>query len=184
MSYPWSTMNTQELDVQNDIRLNTAAGNPGEVIYKITGTQEWKKINELVARFTDDTDLVQDMNSSPVNINFNTQVFNVADITYGGDTFTFGKDGYYLVNFQCLLSNANAQTMISFFINGTIYYGNLSVAIQGSSSYVPFQIACIIPITAGDVLTVVGEKYDNGPNYLLRNPLYSIAETQLLIKKL
>lgn len=55
---------------------------------------------------------------------------------------------------------------------------------HNSSSYVPFQIACIIPITAGDVLTVVGKKFDNGPNYLLRNPLYSIAETQLLIKKL
>lgn len=148
-----------------------------------------KKINEIVAKYTDTTDNVQDLNTSPIPIEFNTENFNDAYITpssgsIGYNRFTFGKDGYYLLAVEGLLSNSGAQTMISFFVNGSIVYGNLSPYVSGGTNPIPFFIQTTIQIVAGDYLEVIGEKYDNDPNYLRTNPIYGIACTQLVIKKL
>lgn len=43
MSYPWSTINTQNIDIQTELKFNSDTGNPGEVPFKLVGTQEWKK---------------------------------------------------------------------------------------------------------------------------------------------
>lgn len=184
MTYPWTLISTQNIDIQSDLQLNTNSGNTGEVIFKESGTQVWKKINGLLARYTDSTNSEQNVCGDPLAISFNTEVFNTLNIEYSKSAFRFALAGYYLISFQCLLSNSDSQCLITFFINNRPYYGNYSTYIPGSSNPVSFIMNTMVPINDGDVLTVVGEKINGGPSFLLYNTVSDITATQLLIKKL
>lgn len=127
--------------------------------------------------------MTQDLNTSPIPISFSSEDYNNANISYGVDYFTFNDSGLYYLSFECLLSNAAAQTMISFTINGNFIYGNLST-ITFNGTPVPYQLSTTIYCNSGDVLRVMGEKYDNGPNYLMTNPIYSTPITQLIVERL
>lgn len=164
----------------NTITLMGSAGVGGETIYNDGTNTLWFKQNKS-AVFVDSTDSSQDMNTSPVAINFDTVVYNDINLSFGGTTFTFNEGKYYQINFECLLSNSDAQTMISFRLNGNMVYGNLSTFIPGINNPVPFYSSYILQINPGDMLEVVGEKYNSGPNYLLKNPIYGIPVTKLEI---
>ena len=184
MSYPWSLINTQNLDIQSNLQLNTNSGNDGEVVYKESGTQTWKKINGILAKYTDRTNGSQNVCGGLMSISFSDEIFNTAGINFGGNNFKFERAGYYLVNFQCLLSNSDSQCNITFTINSVPYYSNCSVFTSGSSNPVPFYMSTIIPIIDGDVLEITSEKINSGPSFLITNPVNNLAVTQLLIKKL
>lgn len=183
--YQWSDIATQTIDIQNDIRLNAIAGVDDQVPYTQGGVQVWKKITGLTSRFTDTTDGSQDMNTAPIPINFDTENYNFAPVNYGGNKFELVEAGYYYCSFSCLLSNSGAQALISFFLDGTPYYGNLSTYISGTSEKIPFSLETVIYSPSPNlILTVVGEKYNGGPNYLSKEPIYGNAATQLIITKI
>lgn len=185
MSYPWYSLNTQNLDVLNSINIAGNPGNDGEVIYNQSGVPVWKKIIGLVSKYTDNTDNVQDLSQSPaVPINFSTQDYDNNELVFNGDSFIFKNVGYYYVEFECLLSNSSAQNMISFAVNGTVIYGNFTPLITSSSSNVPFIMSTTLFLNENDELRILGEKYDNNPNYLRTNPLYGVPVTQLFVQRL
>ena len=185
MSYQWSDILTQTIDIQNNIRLNSIYGNEDQVPYTQGGIQVWKKINGLTARFTDTTDGVQDLNVAPIEISFDTENYNFANIGFGGNKFELVEPGFYYCSFSCLLSNSGAQTLIMFFLNDKPHYGNLSTFINGTSERIPFLIETVIySPDSNAILTVKGEKYNNGPNYLSKEPIYGTAATQLIITKI
>jgi len=160
--------------------LQGSGGVLGESVYFNGSNPVWNKQNKS-ALFLDGTSGIQDMNGSPTAISFDTPVYDNIGLNFSGTSFIFPYDGLFMVNFECLLSDSNCQCMISFFINGSFVYGNLSTYTSGLSSEVPFYSSYIINATSGDTLEVVGEKNINGPNFLQRNPIYVSAVTKIEI---
>jgi hypothetical protein len=183
MSYPWTSLRSQAIDLSGELVFNGNSGVDGEVVLKEGGSQVWRKINEKMARYTDSTDGRQDVGGGLVAIEFDEEVFNQIDIRFERNAFSFRTGGYFHCIFQCLLSDPNAQSLITFKVNDKAYYGNFTTLVP-SGSTVPFILECIIPIDAGSVLTITGEKSIGGPNYLLANNVYNIPITQLTIIKL
>lgn len=178
MSYPWSSLNTQNLDVQNNILIG------GELIYHQSGVPIWIKATGLISRYFDKTDLTQDLSQTPsVPINFTNEDYNYANISFGGDFFRINDVGLFYLEFQCLLSNSDAQNLIAFEVNGTPIYSNLTSTYSGSSN-LPFYISTTYYFNPGDELRVTGLKYNNGPNYLRNNPIDGTPITQLFIQRL
>lgn len=138
----------------------------------------------LVSRYFDITDLVQDISQSPaVPISFSNQDYDYNNISFGGDFFRINEVGLYYIEYQCLLSNSDAQNMISFDVNSTPVYGNLTHTYSGSSN-LPFIFSTTYFFNPGDELRVTGEKYINDPNYLRANPNTGTPITQLFIQRL
>jgi len=121
------------------------------------------------------------MNGAPTAISFDTTVYNDIDLSFSGTSFRFNVGKFYKINFECLLSDSSSQCMISFRLNGNVIYGNLSTYTPSLSSQVPFFSSYVIEVNPGDELEVIGEKNINGPNYLLKNPLYGTPITKLEI---
>lgn len=144
-----------------------------------------EKINGLTARFTDTTDGSQDMNQSPTAINFDTENYNFAPVAYGGTKFEMQEIGFYNCSFSCLLSDSGAQSLIYFTLDDVYYYGNLSTYVSGATEKVPFVLETVVYVqTPNSLLKVVGEKFNGGPNYLSKEPIYGNAATQLTITKI
>jgi hypothetical protein len=183
MSFLFNEVSTNTVTTQSVI-LSGNSGSDGDVIANVSGNTLWSKMNGLVSLYTDSTDNVQDIAvSPPINISFNKEEFNFANIEFSSnDTFRFSNAGIYRILFQCLLSDSSAQSMVSFYINGAQLYGNMSVT--GNSTFVPYILEYDFIARPGDVLNIVGEKYNGGPNYLKNNPIYSNSTTMLSIVKL
>lgn len=164
----------------DNIILQGGSGIVGESIFYNGVNPVWYKQNKS-ALFVDSTDGSQDLNTPPVVINFDTQIYNNIDLAFSGNSFTFNVDGIFKINFECLLSNCDAQTVITFVLNGNFIYGIPSTFIPGSNNLVPFYSSYIINVVNGDVLEIYGEKYNNGPNYLKKNPIYGTPCTKLEI---
>lgn len=161
---------------------NSNFGNDGDVLSKQSGSLVWLP-SARVSRYTDDTDSSQDASSS-ININFNSENYNGANISYGGDYFIFNESGYYSLNYSCLLSDDRSQIMISFMINGSQQYG-LNTLMGTSGTNFGYNIDYTNFFNQGDELRIFCQ-YVNGttPNYLLRNQFYGTPCTQLIIQKL
>lgn len=70
-------------------------------------------------------DGIQNVSSSPVDIEFDTVAFNYASISFSSpNSFRTTIDGIYTIVFECLLSDSSFQSGISISVNGTIVYGN------------------------------------------------------------
>lgn len=177
----WYQLDTQNINISNQLLFSTLPGNDGEVVTNNSGAPHWKKITGI-SRFLDNTDMVQDLNGSPIPIQFNIEDINNANIAYGVDTFTFNDTGFYEISIQLLLSNGKAQTGISFSINGGIVYTQLSTKFDFGYA-LPFFATISRFINAGDTLQIIGEKYIDEPNYLLVDPIYHNPVTQLTITK-
>lgn len=96
-TYPWTKLDTLDINVGEKLFLGGVSGNPGEVIYN-NGLPEWRKINQLSSKFTDLTSGVQDVGGGAVKITYDTVVFNDADIVPNAtpaDEFTFNQGGLY-----------------------------------------------------------------------------------------
>ena len=179
-TYPWEYLDTRDLNVGEKLRLNTAQGNVGEVIYNNV-LPEWKQITQLTSLFTDNTDGTQNVCGGIVAVDFNKDEFNDASIGYASNKFTFNKAGTYKLSFECVASNADCQFMISFFVNGSQIYGLTSVYTPGAANPVPFTMSTVYKFIPDDYLEVFAEKITGGPSYLTRNPIYGTASTQLYI---
>jgi hypothetical protein len=161
------------------ISLQGSTGLAGESIYNDGVNQLWLKQNKS-ALFVDSTDMTQDLNTAPpLSIGFDTIVYNNIDLVFDGKSFTFNTKALYSASFECMLSNSDAQSMISFFINGNPVYGNLSMLLPSGNPI--FYSSYILDINPGDVLEIVGQKYNGGPSFLMRNPIYQIPVTKLEI---
>lgn len=179
MSYPWSSINTQAIDVLNNIYLGANPGNDGDTIVKAGSTQVWKKQIGLVSVYYDTTDGIQNVGSSPVDIEFDTVAFNYASIYFSSpNSFKTTIDGIYTIVFECLLSDSSFQSGISISVNGTIVYGNFTTTTSVSNN-VPFTMSYTTELFNGDKIKIIGEKVSGGPNYLKTNPLYSTPVTRL-----
>jgi len=108
----WYLSDSQNVNIDNQLTFLSNPGNNGEVVYNVSGLPTWKKITGI-SRFIDTTNGVQDMNTGPTPINFNTEDINDANISYGVTQFNINDEGFYTIDFQCLLSNGNAQTAFS-----------------------------------------------------------------------
>lgn len=183
MSYTYQSLSASNVNI-NDIAINGSSGSNKQVIYDNNGVNEWKQITGLVSQFQDTTNKVQDLNGSPIPISFDTEQLNLAGIAYGVTEFTINDPGIYRLEFQCLMSDCTAQTMISFEINSVIVYGNLTTFAGTSINPCPFYMYYDVVMNASDNLRVIGEKYNGGPNFLLNNPLYSNPITMLTITKI
>lgn len=181
----WNLLDTQDINVHNNIYIGGNQGINEEVILNVSGNPQWANIFGKVSKYVDSTNLVQDLNSD-INISFDNEIYNNTNISYGVDFFRFNNAGYYNIDFSCLLSNDAAQTLISFMVNGTQIYGSASIFNSGSVSptAVNYSMSTIYYFNEGDELRIYGEKYNSGPNYLLYNPKYETPCTQLLINKL
>lgn len=175
----FNSITTNDL-TSNTLTLLGSIGNVGESIYNDGVNTLWYKQNKS-AVFLDSTDSSQDLSTSPVAINFDTLSFNNIDLIFNNNSFIFNVSGIYQLNFSCLLSNSRAQNMISFRINGDVVYGNLSTFAPDTSSNIPFYISYIANINSGDILEIIGEKYNDGHNFLLKNPIYFTPVTKLEI---
>lgn len=185
MSYPYNEVSSINLGVRDVINLNGNSGTDGYVITNVAGLAEWRQVKGLVSQYVDTTDNVQDLATGAHTILFDTEVFNFANITFtSNDTFTFNDAGIYQLSFQGLLSNSPAQSMVSFSLNGTQVYGNMNARITSTTDPVPIIVQYTLQINQGDVVQVLGEKYNDGPNYLKNNPLYFNPVTQFTITKL
>lgn len=181
----FKNLTSNNVSITDSFLLNGNPGNNQDVVINQFGLPTWQNIFGRVSKYTDGSDGSQDLNAN-IDITFDTEVFNNANISFGGNFFRFNDDGYYSISFQSLLDNDQAQSMISFFINGSQQNGQLSYWNNASTmpSFVPFTMSTILYCNAGDELRVFGEKYNSGPNYLKKNPIYGTAVTQLLICKL
>lgn len=169
----FKNLTCDEMRVTNNIYLNGNSGINNDVIINQGGAPYWANIFNRAAKYVDTTDSSQDLNAD-ININFDTEIYNNANISFGGDFFRISDEGYYSITFECLLSNDQAQTMISFFVNGTQEYGNIAYYNNNSASptQVGYTMSSVLFFNSGDQLRVFGQKITSGPNYLLKNPIY------------
>lgn len=143
----------------------------------------WDRLNKS-AVFLDSTDNTQDLGTSQISVNFDTILFDNIGISYGGNNFVFNEAGTYMINFECLLSNSAAQTMLSFRLDFNVIYSNLSNYNPSYNVSVPFYSSFIINTNPGSILEILSDPYIANNNYLLRNPIYGIPITKLEIIKI
>lgn len=179
----YNEVNTNNLYIQSSINIAGDTGVDNYAITSVGSVPGWRRITGLISQYTDDSNDAQDMNGgSVVNISFNREVMNFANVKFTGSDFTFNDNGLYTVSFQALFSGAGVQSMISFFINGNQIYGNLTTQTDSTNSM--FYMEYTFDARAGDVMTVSGEKINGGSNYLRYNPIYRTPVTQLTIERL
>lgn len=179
----FKNLTSNNVSVTDSIFLNGNPGNNQDVIINQGGLPTWQNIFGRVSKYLDTSDGTQDLNSGGIDIIFDLEVYNNSNISYGGNFFRFNDEGYYSLYFESLLDNDQAQSMVSFIVNGNQQYGQVSYWNNASTmpSFVPFSMSTILYFNNGDELRVFGEKVNSGPNYLKKNPIYGFPVTQLLI---
>lgn len=84
----WNLLDTQDINVHNNIYIGGNQGINEEVILNVSGNPQWANIFGKVSKYVDSTNLVQDLNSD-INISFDNEIYNNTNISYGVDFFRF-----------------------------------------------------------------------------------------------